>query len=387
MNDIAKILMLATFTCAWMPAGAQSILMDNVPPIPLSVSSSIAAVRINPSSGNVSVRSFTGDLSQCTGSAFASAGDKSILGGNTGLEINGSGRIQLLATPIDYLNRTVGQGRRVISLRVTQPLLCVDFAAAPVGAINPVGLKITDPNNEVGAVIYGGITSFNFLTNGTGFSSLIVNSGTQLACCTMLPAANASCFQGGNAGLGVPAGASSLTAGPSMLGALTVGRGNIATAGPGREKGSVPNLSVALFGPDAVLPGTEFVYSIVVTNTGATGIGGVRVRDWFPKSSSGLAMVFSNGSWNCAPTAGGSCGTSNGTGNVVLNNVSLSAGSSVILSVSRTLGAFAPLGSPYSVSAIAFAPPAANEVVLSDNQAMLSGIAAVPESVFATGFE
>ena len=364
--------------------------MDNVPPISLLASSSSAALSINPSTGNVTARTLTGTTTNCVGSvAFGlpTSGDKAVLGGNTGLQINNSGRIQLVMTPIDYLNRTVFQGRRMISLRVAQPLLCVDFAPAPVGVVNPVGLRLIDPNNEIGAVLYGGISGIQYVTNGVGSSSIIVNAGTQLACCTMLPAVNASCFQGGNGGLGTPAPNSLLTADPATRGADALGLGHREPQGSGSEKGGASNLTVTLSGPPGVLPGTALLYSIVVSNTGATGLSGVRVRDWFPKNTSGLVVAFANGSWNCTPTAGANCGASIGSGNIVLSNVSLSAGSSVVISVSRTLGSFAPLGSPYSLSAVAFAPPGANELALSDNQAVLSGFAAAQDPVFASDFE
>ncbi len=360
MKIMARLSVLAITASAALPASAQIISLDNVAPIPLSASTSIAAVSINPSSGNVTARSLIGGLTQCAGFE-APDNEKSVLGGNTGLEINDSGRIQLLMTPVDYFNRTVAQGRRVISLRVAQPLLCVDFAPVPSAAVNPVGLRITDPNNEVGAVLYGGISGFNFVTNGGGSSSFRVDASTQLACCAMLPAANASCFQGDNGGLG---------AGASVP-----------------YKGAGANLSVSLMGPASVMPGSTLAYSIVVSNTGPSGIAGVRVRDWYPKNTSGLVVNFSAGSWNCTPTAGASCGSTSGSGNIALSNVSLAPGSSVVLSVTRTLGAFAPLGSPYSVSAMAFAPPASNEVALVDNQAVLNGFAAVQELVFAAGFE
>lgn len=364
MNDVAKLLVLAILTGAAKPANTQSISLDNVAPFPLLVSTSTAAISINPSSGNVTARSLAGTLSQCAGSTAFGA-DKSVLGGNTGLQINGSGRINLQMTPIDYFNRTVFQGRRVLSLRLAQPLLCFDFQPTPSAAVNPVGLRFIDANNETNAVIYGGITGYNYLTNGGGNSTLVINAGAQLACCTMLPGPNASCFQGNNGGLSQPAGAL-----------------------PASAKGGATNLSVSLSGPPGVLPGGTLIYSIVVHNNGASGISGIRVRDWYTKNTSGQAANFSAGSWNCAPSAGADCGSNtSGSGNVALTNVTLSAGSSVVLTVSRTLGAFATLGTPYSLSAAAFAPPLAGETNLGDNQGILTGIASVQDVMLVNGFE
>jgi|GEM_PF-2278951 len=353
--------LLLTLGCWSSFASAQSLSLDNVPPFPLAVSASVAAVSISPASGNVTARSLTGGASQCTGSSQPGDFEKMLKGGNTGLMINQSGRIELLSTPINYHNRTIGQGRRSVILRVSQPLLCMDFAAAPVGSSNPVGLKITDSNNETTVAMYGGISAYNYFTNGVNLSSFSITSNALLACCHMLPANNASCFQGNNGG-------------PSAA-PMTV------------EKGSSTNLNVIVSGPGGVLPGNDLTYSILVSNTGSTALSGVRVRDWFTKSSSGSAGSFSNGNWSCAPTLGASCGASSGTGNIALTQVVLPAGSSVIITVTRTLSGFAALGSPYYLSAAAFAPPAANELGLGDNQDVLQGFAELTDDLFESGFE
>lgn len=48
---------------------AQTLSLDNVPPITLTGSASLSAVSIDPSTGNVIVRSSAGNLTQCTGAA------------------------------------------------------------------------------------------------------------------------------------------------------------------------------------------------------------------------------------------------------------------------------------------------------------------------------
>ena len=245
-----------------------------------------------------------------TGSAPAA--EKSVTAGPVGLAVNNSGRVGLAtATNIDYLNRAIADGRRNVSLRLSQPMLCADFAAAPGGAVNPVSLTYVDTNLDAFGPIYGGITSFDYFTNGASAGLFKVTAGGDLACCVMSPAANASCFQGVNGGAVAEAVfASGFEGGSSLV-----------------PEGSTPaNLSVTLNGPTSASPGANFDYSIVVTNAGGTSVSGVQVRDWYPKLAGGFPAPLSSGSWSCTASGGGSCGTSAGTGNLALTSVSLPAG-------------------------------------------------------------
>ncbi len=52
-----------------VPACAQNLILDSVPAIQLSTSSTQSAVQIDPATGNVTVRSQVGNLTSCTGSA------------------------------------------------------------------------------------------------------------------------------------------------------------------------------------------------------------------------------------------------------------------------------------------------------------------------------
>ncbi len=290
----------------------------------------------------------------------AFAAGNAVLGGNTGFAINNSGPISLVATPISYLNRSVAQGRRSISLRVGQPMLCADFAPAPAGASNPVGLVLTDPNNETLPPMYGGITSFDFVTNGSSNSQFKVAAGSQLACCIMLPAANASCIQGTNGG--------------AIIEVLhDDGFESVSASSPGAAKGTVSDVRVLIAGPSAVGPGSVLTYTIAVVNIGADAVNGVRLRDWYPKSSGGFAGAFSPGSWSCTPSGGSNCGVGSGSGNISIDNISLGVGGNVVYTVNRQMSAGAPNGAQYAVSAAAFTQPSGNEVSLGNNQAMLAG--------------
>lgn len=290
----------------------------------------------------------------------AQATTKAIEAGNTGLVINSTGRLDLVTSvPIDYLNRTAGNGGKVINLRIAQPLLCADFAAVD---LSRVALRIQDPNGDLSSPLYGGITSYDYLTNGGASSLFKVTAGSSLACCVMLPAANASCFQGAIGGNG----SDSLFAN-GYESALAAAQANAVKglAGPA-------NLAVAVTGPSTVAPGAPLNYTITVSNIGGAAVTGARVRDWYPKASGGFPAQLGSGNWTCTPSAGASCGTTSGVGNIALDAVSLNAGANISIAVGRVVGGSPANGVTFSVSAAAFAPPAAAETVLGNNQAVLT---------------
>lgn len=290
--------------------------------------------------------------------AFASLALPPVLeaAGNTGLAINGSGRIDLVtSTPISYVNRSVAEGRRTLQLRVAQPLLCADFATPPSGAVNPVGLQIIDPNGDSSGLLFGGITNYDYLTNGAAPSLFQITSGTNLACCVMLPASNASCVQGPNGGSIVT---NFFADGFESVSAL--------------PEGSLADLRVQLTGPAFVAPGGSYAYSVNVTNIGGASASAVRVREFHPKASGGFPAPLQGGNWTCTAGSGATCGTGSGSGAVVLDNVSLPVGGTVTIAITRTMSGSATDGTQFSVSAAAFAPPAATESVLTNNQAALT---------------
>ncbi|HWS28113.1 MAG TPA: Calx-beta domain-containing protein, partial [Xanthomonadales bacterium] len=290
----------------------------------------------------------------------AHAAEKSVLAGSTGLAINSSPRIDLVTSvPIDYFNRAVASGRRVISLRVAQPLLCADFAPTPGAAVNPVAISYLDPNGDSSGLLFAGISSFDYYGNGAAASLFKVTADAQLACCIMQPALNAACFQG-------------TAGGASGDGLFSSGFENLVAAAPNSVTIDPVDLAVSVTGPATATPNGNLDYTIEVSNLGANAVSNVVVRDWYPKASGGFPAPLSAGSWTCTPTGTASCGSANGSGNVGLLAVSLNAGAKVTIAVSRTVAGTAPNGTTFSVSAAAFAPPAAAETALANNQGALT---------------
>lgn len=288
---------------------------------------------------------------------LAAMADKSVAAGSTRLSINNSGPINLVTSvPVDYWNRSVANGRRAVKLRVGQPLLCADFATAPGGGSNPVSLQLIDPNNETGPLLFGGITAFDYFTNGTAASLFKVSSGGDLACCTMLPAVNAACYQGSIGGAG----------------ADSVYRNGFENPTE-QQQGGPADLVVSMSGASTATAGNNYAYSITVTNNGGSTLSGLRVRDWYPKASGGFPATLSTSSWTCSPA--GSCGTTSGNGNIVLDAASLAGNSSLTINATRLVDVAAP-GASFSVSAAAFAPPANAESLLVNNQASLTAVIA-----------
>jgi len=71
-------------------------------------------------------------------------------------------------------------------------------------------------------------------------------------------------------------------------------------------------------------------YEIVVSNAGPSAVTGATVNDIFP-------LLITSASWTCTPTAGASCSSPNGSGNLVNHSIDLSVGSSVTYAVTANI--------------------------------------------------
>jgi uncharacterized repeat protein (TIGR01451 family) len=82
-------------------------------------------------------------------------------------------------------------------------------------------------------------------------------------------------------------------------------------------------------GQTGAAQGQPLTYRIVVANAGPSSVSGATVTDTMPSALTGA-------SWTCAGTAGSSCGTASGSGNIN-TTVSLPAGGGVTYTVSATV--------------------------------------------------
>jgi len=279
-------------------------------------------------------------------------------GGNVGLVFNTNTVLDLaLSQPVEL---RLNSPKRV-RVQVTQPFLCADFATTT----STVGLELYDPNGLTGSLLRGGITAIDFQNVAPRGLLKVTAPSASLACCLMLPSANAFCFQG-------PLSSAS-TGGSQPNQIFRAGFENVTTEA---EKAalSAADLTVVVSSAQATRrAGETWTYTIVVTNIGTTNVSSVRVRDWFPRSPN-FQTALGAGSWSCAAVSGSSCSSGSGSGSIAVNLVSLNAGKAVTYTVNRPLvsSPAPPVGSTLWVSAAAFAPATAAETVLANNQGAVS---------------
>jgi uncharacterized repeat protein (TIGR01451 family) len=108
-----------------------------------------------------------------------------------------------------------------------------------------------------------------------------------------------------------------------------------------------------------VIPGMTVTYNIVVTNLGPGNVTNAVVNDSLPGG-------LSNATWTCSATAGSSCTTASGTGNISNRLVSLLAGGSATFVLSARLSA-TPSGANLSNTATVTAPGGTTDPVTGNN--------------------
>jgi len=116
------------------------------------------------------------------------------------------------------------------------------------------------------------------------------------------------------------------------------------------------NLAVSKVGPSTVLAGGVVRYTLVATNNGPSAANGAVVTDTFPN-------VLINPTWTCAASAGASCGSASGGGNLALTVPVFAAGSQVTITVTGT----APASGTFQNSARVATPPTVTDPDPTDN--------------------
>ncbi|MHB9000147.1 MAG: hypothetical protein ACYC9N_11620, partial [Thermoanaerobaculia bacterium] len=106
-------------------------------------------------------------------------------------------------------------------------------------------------------------------------------------------------------------------------------------------------LTRSTFGP--VIAGTTLTYTITVSNSGPSSVTGATLTDVLafvpivpiaPAKKRGTAPALAGATWNCTATAGSTCGTASGTGDVTVT-LNLASGGSATINVSAPIPAAA----------------------------------------------
>jgi uncharacterized repeat protein (TIGR01451 family) len=180
----------------------------------------------------------------------------------------------------------------------------------------------------------------------------------------------------------VPAGAQTY---PANLGntATVAPPGGVTDPEPGNNSGTdtnalaaVASLSVqkTVTSASPVSPGGAVTYRIEVANAGPSAALGATLTDTVPAQ---LGSV----TWTCTASAGSSCSTASGTGNVALSGNLASGGSLVVL-----VSAVAPTLTPATIganTATITPPPGTTDPTPGDNSATTPSIAVAPRALVA----
>ncbi len=95
---------------------------------------------------------------------------------------------------------------------------------------------------------------------------------------------------------------------------------------------SLSNLQITkTANPTQPIPGSQFTYTVTVTNNGPSPVTGATVTDNVPG-------ILTNVSWTCAASGGSSCGAANGTGNIN-TTVNLANGGTATFTLTASLPA------------------------------------------------
>ncbi len=128
---------------------------------------------------------------------------------------------------------------------------------------------------------------------------------------------------------------------------------------PGNNSGTdtdnvTPRVDLSITKTDSsttAVPGTNVVYTIVVSNTGPSHATTSPVTDTLPSA-------LTNATWTCAPTgSGATCGAPSGTGNIS-STVTLPSGTSATFTLTATLNPSTPAGIGTLVNTASVSPAA-----------------------------
>ena len=272
-----------------------------------------------------------------------------------------------------FAGNVAGQSnRRLIQLRVADPVLCADFNTNQSDSV--VRLRLVDANQLFvdggdGRGFRGALPLFNE-TGGSRLTMDPADPNKRILNVSTQATLKCSVFPGGILPVLQPA--AELEAAPEG-GDIIFVNGFETVVTPGTELVTTINTLPTARAGDAV------VYTVRVENLGAGTANNVQVRDFFTKPVVGSANPgLLEGTWTCNPQGAATCSQASGSGYIFQSGATLPSGTALIFNVSRVLSnATAPTaGATFRVQAAAFSEPG-SEVNQVNNAAVSNPIQVV----------
>lgn len=263
-----------------------------------------------------------------------------------------------------FAGDTVGQpNRRVMQLRVADPVLCADFNT--VQSDSSVRLRLIDANQMYidggDGRGFRGLLPLVSESGGIRFNMDPADSNKRILNVSTQATLKCSVFPGGILPLIQP---TSLSKRAPDAGDLIFANGFETSLTPGTE------LVTTITSLPSARAGDAVVYTIRVENLGAGTASNVQVRDFFTKPVTGSANPgLLDGSWTCNGEGSASCSQASGTGYVFQSGANLPSGTAITFNVTRLLSnATAPTtGAVFRVQAAAFSQPSDGEINQANN--------------------
>ncbi len=263
-----------------------------------------------------------------------------------------------------FAGDTVGQAnRRVMQLRVADPVLCADFNT--VQSDSSVRLRLIDANQMYidggDGRGFRGLLPLVSESGGIRFNMDPADSNKRILNVSTQATLKCSVFPGGILPVTQPTAFSKRA---PDAGDFIFANGFETALTPGTELVTTITSLPSARGGDAV------VYTVRVENLGAGTASNVQVRDFFTKPVIGSANPgLLDGSWTCNGEGSASCSQASGVGYIYQSGANLPSGTAITFNVSRVLSnATAPTtGAVFRVQAAAFSQPSEGEINQANN--------------------
>ena len=248
--------------------------------------------------------------------------------------------------------------RRVMQLRVADPVLCADFNTVQSDSV--VRLRLVDPNRMILGGDERGFRGLVPLFNDTGGIRYIIDPADpnkRILKVSTQPTLKCAVFPGGGLPTVQPEAFS--TGAPEAFGDFADGFEAVGT-----------DLKTTISLPAQTLVNGVTEYTVRVDNSGPGTARNVQVRDFFINPIPGQL----NGTWTCATQGGATCSEPSGDNYIYQSGATLPSGSALVFTLRRVLR---NAEGTFRVQAAAFSQPSENEANNADNAVVSDPIQAV----------